>query len=935
MTFIITSIHKEYIMEKILDWKKYEETAVQAIAEGCVLLENKNEVLPLKKDSVISVFGRIQNNYYKSGTGSGGKVNVTKVYSIVDGLEECGGVKLNTDLQEIYKEWEKDHPYDEGIGWGKERWSQDEMPLTDELVKSAADKSDCAIVIIGRTAGEDKDNSATEGSYLLTKEEKNMLGKVRKGFEKMIVLLNVGNIIDMSFIDEYSPDAVMYVWQGGMAGGIGTAAALTGKIAPAGKLPDTIAYNISDYPSDKNFGKLEGNAYAEDIFVGYRYFETFAKDKVRYPFGYGLTYTNFETECITSENDEKNQKLTAEISVKNTGKAAGKEVVQLYVKAPSGKLGKAARVLVNFGKTELLEPGKAQSLKFSVSYKDFASYDDSGVCGKKSCWVLEAGTYELFAGTDVRSAKEILSFNISSLLVIKECEEAMAPHKAFKRMHESDGKLVYEDTPLSTVSMIKRRKKRIPEEIKHVSETKYKLSDVVEGKASMVDFIAQFTDDDLSCIIRGEGMGSSLVTPGTASAFGGVSPRLRNELGLPAVCCDDGPSGMRLDCGIKAFALPNGTMLSSTFDKELVTKLYSFTGLEMINNKVENLLGPGMNIHRHPLNGRNFEYFSEDPYLTGMIGTAMVKGLRDSGVTGTIKHFCGNNQEANRYGQDSVISERALREIYLKGFEIAVESGYANSVMTTYGMVNGLYTASNYDLNTTILRKDWGFDGIVMTDWWTNINEENAPADKNNFSAMVRSQNDMYMVCSDGSTNSTGDNTLAALADGTLARSELQRCAINICNHVMRTEAMNRLMNKGTKVNIINRPKDPSDIELDDVEFIVLDGDKTFDLTYQECKANTNYILAFDVQRLGTYEVTLVGSSDLNSLAQLPCTLFVMGIPIASFTFHGTEGKEDSITKVITCPTRFIVSRLTCAANGLKLKEIRLKHISDEVKHWF
>ena len=272
-------------------------------------------------------------------------------------------------------------------------------------------------------------------------------------------------------------------------------------------------------------------------------------------------------------------------------------------------------------------------------------------------------------------------------------------------------------------------------------------------KGKIEDFVAQMTDYDLVCIIRGEGMGSPKVTPGTASAFGGVAPHLK-DMGIPCACCADGPSGIRIDTGTKAFSLPNGTLIASTFNTVLTEQLFELLGYEMEKNKVDSILGPGMNIHRHPLNGRNFEYFSEDPVLTGRLASAELKGLRKAGVTGTLKHFCGNNQETHRHEIDSVISERALREIYLKGFEIAVKEGKASSIMTTYGAVNGVWTAGRYDLNTTILREEWNFSGVVMTDWWANINETGNPPDKKNFAAMVRSQNDLYMVCSDSSTNS-------------------------------------------------------------------------------------------------------------------------------------------------------------------------------------
>ena len=922
-------------MKKILDWNIYGDTARKTIAEGCVLLEN-NGVLPLKKDSTVSVFGRIWSNYYKSGTGSGGKVNVDKVWNILEALEESGQVKVNQELKNIYLEWEKDHPYDEGMGWGKERWSQDEMPLTKELVASSAKKSDTALVIIGRTAGEDKDNSATQGSWYLSDGELDMLKKVRQGFDKMAVLLNVGNIIDMSFVDQIKPDAVMYVWQGGMLGGLGTADVLTGKIPPSGKLTDTIAKTIEDYPSNQWFGNRDGNFYCEDIFVGYRYFESFAKDKVLYPFGYGLTYTSFKFDTVSTEDKRDAKRVNLKIKITNTGNAASKEVAQIYVKAPQGKLGKAERVLVDFEKTELLEPGKSQVLDFSIPYESFASYDDGGYTGNKACFVLEEGNYKVYAGSDVRSAREVLSFDLNQLIVIKECEEAYAPVRAFERMHaDSNGKLTMQPAPLATIDMWQRRAERLPKEIPFTGDKGYKLKDVLDGKITIEAFVAQFTDEELACFPRGEGMGSSLVTPGTASAFGGVSPRLKEHFGIPVACCDDGPSGMRLDCGMKAFSLPNGTLIASTYNRKLVKELYTLTGLEMTATNVENLLGPGMNIHRHPLNGRNFEYFSEDPLVTGIIGSAMIQGLQAGGATGTMKHFCGNNQETNRFGQDSVISERALREIYLKGYEIAVKNG-GDSVMTSYGSVNGIHTPSSYDLNTTILRKDWGFKGIVMTDWWALLNEPGEVPNKTNFAVMLRAQNDIYMCCPDGKTDASGENTFKALADGSLTRAELQRTAINVCSHVMNTSAMKRLLNTQDEIEIINRPASPDDINMEDVEFIELGKDEiVIDLSYKESKANTNFVLAFDVKDFGAFEASLTASSELNELAQLPCTMFFQGIPMAGFTFNGSGGKDVTITKEIPLVTRFSICRLFVAANGLKLKQIKIKFLRSDCRSLF
>ena len=370
-------------MKKILDWEKYTSTAVKVAAEGIVMLKNDNNALPLNKDETVSVFGRSQLNYYKSGTGSGGMVNVSRVVGIVEGLLEAG-VKVNEELRKTYIEWEKENPYDLGKGWGSEPWSQKEMPLSDETVKRASLSGKTAIVIIGRTAGEEQDAKPEEGSYLLTSLEKDMISKVRKYFEKVIVLLNVGGLVDMSFVDDYSPDSVLYVWQGGMIGGTGVALVLTGDESPSGKLSDTIAYRVDDYPSSPFFGDRTRNYYTEDIFVGYRWFETFAKDKVRYPFGFGLSYTTFKLETISVKRDDY---LRFRVKVTNTGSCKGKEVVQLYVEKPQGKLGQPARVLCGFAKTKELAPGESQEVVIILtgSMSELASYDDSGCTGHPHC----------------------------------------------------------------------------------------------------------------------------------------------------------------------------------------------------------------------------------------------------------------------------------------------------------------------------------------------------------------------------------------------------------------------------------------------------------------------------------------------------------------------------------------------------------------------
>lgn len=915
--------------EKTLDWEQYLKTAAQVVSEGIVMLKNDNDALPLNPDDEIALFGRIQLHYYKSGTGSGGMVNVSKITGIPDGLLE-NGVSVNEELLDVYRKWDSENPFDLGDGWGKEPWSQTEMPLDEALVAHVSESSHTAIVIIGRTAGEEQDNSLHEGSYLLTAAEKDMLAKVRRHFPKMIVLLNVGNIIDMNELLSFDPDSVLYVWQGGMTGGTGTADVLTGKISPCGKLTDTIAANVNDYPSAPYFGDPYRNFYSEDIYVGYRYFETFARDKVLYPFGFGLSYTTFDI-AITGAK-QLSDKWDFTVKVTNTGNYSGKEVVQIYCKAPQGRLGKPSRVLCGYEKTDTLAPGKSQVMTISVSNAQIASYDDSGVTGHAHCFVLEEGTYRFYAGSDVRSAKEFYHCPQNSTEVISRHEQALAPVESFDRIHPeiSGGRYVIrmENVPLSHVDEAKRRQDNLPKEIPFTGDKSIRLADVKNGTHTMDEFIAQLTDYDLSCMIRGEGMNSPKVTAGTAAAFGGVSDEL-TALGIPCGCCDDGPSGMRLDCGTKAFSLPNGTMIACTFNRTLIRELFSLTGLEMIANKVDCLLGPGMNIHRHPLNGRNFEYFSEDPFLTGTIASAQLKGLHSAGVTGTIKHFCGNNQETDRHDTNAVISERALREIYLKGFEIAVKEGNADSIMTTYGPVNGVWTAANYDLTTQILRNDWGFTGFAMTDWWAKINRRGQAVDKSDLAAMAMAQNDVYMVCSCGAQND--DNILASLKDGSLQRSELQRCAANICRFLMNTHAFDRLLGTECRINIINRPADESDVDESTVKFYELDGDLTIDLSDICTDKGTNYSFGLDILTAGTYEMTLTASSTQSEVAQIPVTLFSLGTAYGTFTWNGTNGLPVSHRIDIPLFSRYTNLRLFFAQGGLDMHSIRFRLVSTEL----
>ena len=910
-----------------LDLERYAVLARQATAEGCVLLENEGQALPLREGERVAVFGRMAFHYYKSGLGSGGLVNTRYVVGILDALKDCKEIRLDEKLMGIYEDWIRENPFDEGQGWGRVPWCQKEMEVTDEMLGCARD-NDVSLVIIGRTAGEDQDNNAGPGSYCLTETEEDMIRRVCQVSKRTVVVLNVGNIIDMSWVEKYHPQAVLYAWQGGQEGGNGVADVLTGKVCACGKLTDTIAQSIEDYPSTENFGDPFKNYYKEDIYVGYRYFETFAKDKVLYPFGYGLSYTSFGIKAEILKNSE--EELTVSAEVVNTGAVKGKEVVQVYAKVPQGKLGNPARKLIGFAKTGELKPGEKEEVVIVIPKYDLTSYDDSGVTGHKSCYVLEEGTYEIFVGSDVRSAESAGCYE-EKFRVVEKLQEAYAPVEKFSRMKAvlmPDGsyQAVTEKVPVRTVDPQERRKQNLPETLAYTGDKGYKLVDVLDGKVSMENFVAQISEEDLIAMFRGEGMCSPKVTPGTAAAFGGVTESMK-ALGIPVGCCADGPSGIRMDCGTKAFSLPNGTALGCTFNTELVSDLYEMTGKELRLNKIDSLLGPGMNIHRNPLNGRNFEYISEDPLLTGRICAAQVKAMAKSGIGSTIKHFCGNNQEVGRSTSDSVMSERCLREIYLKGFEMAVREGGARSVMTTYGSVNGLWTAGSYDLCTTILRKEWGFEGIVMTDWWAKSNYEGHQAEVQVKAPMVAAQNDIYMVVSDAKANPEKDDVEEMLHAGKLTLGELQRNGANILGFLLKSPSILLLTDRicAEELEVMNT-KEADDVDAGDLIAITSDPE-TQEMVVDgsllhPAKGNTD-ILAVTNDYMGEFTVKFVLRSELGELAQLPISVFMDNIHKMTVSVQGTNGKwvEESRPFDMSFGHNHYI-KLYYGADNLEIKEI-------------
>lgn len=737
-------------------------------AEGVVMLKN-NGVLPLK--GKIAVFGRCQLDWFCCGYGSGGDVNAPYKTNLLDALENNRRVKVNADIADYYKKYIEKHPADEGF-WGHWPYSFPE-PVPEELIKNASKTSDTAIMVIGRAAGEDRENRLAKGSYYLTDKEIKLLDLLTENYKNTVVILNCGNIIDMNKIESYGNkiSALLIAFQGGMESGNAVAEVLTGTVNPSGRLTDTIARYYADYPSAESFGGKDFNNYAEDIYVGYRYFETFAPSSVLYPFGFGLSYTDFSVECTEFSCDKT--KITVSVKATNTGKLAGKHVIQLYCEQPDSRLKTPKRILCGFAKTSLLEPQESETVEFIIPFYGISSYDE-----KSASYILQGGEYAFILSDCAKGGAEIGRIKFREK-TIKQHENICAVKDAFKTVDDNI-------TNAFRYDLKQRITDRLPEEIRRTADNGYKLSDVKSGKIKLDDFVSQLNDDELEALTRGDFiMNSPLGASGNAGVLGGVLQSLRDK-GVPALTCTDGPAGIRLT--VKRSLLPTGARIAASWNLELAEEVYAFAALEMKEAGSDILLAPGMNIHRNPLCGRNFEYFSEDPFVTGKMAAAVIRGIQSQGGAACPKHFACNNQETARSINDSRVSERALREIYLKGFEIAVKEAKPKCIMTSYNKINSVYNYNNYDLVTTVLRGEWGYKGCVMTDWWVKHTVSPEFPLLRDSAYRVRAQVDVLMPGTNGKPmfkkDFKNDGTLfesVGAADG-LTLAEIQRTAKNVLN---------------------------------------------------------------------------------------------------------------------------------------------------------
>lgn len=780
--------------------KEHRMLSKEAAKETMVLLKNEQHTLPLAEGTKVALFGKATFDYVKGGGGSG-DVTVSYIKNIYDGLNEIlDRVYIEPELVSFYRK-KVSHQYANGIEPGMTK----EPLLTDEQYKRARAFTDTAIISLCRFSGEGWDRRSKfgakaclpsdkpvdperetfeDGDFYLTANERTMIEQVKQYFPHIIVVLNVGGMVDTSwFLADDKIQAVLLSWQGGMEGGTATAELLCGKGNPSGKLSDTFAQSLEAYPSSYNFHENDKYVnYTDDIYVGYRYFETLpaGKDHVNYPFGYGLSYTTFslKTDAITRANDTSDVLL--QVTVTNTGKVPGKEVVQIYGSAPQGVLYKPAKCLIAFEKTRCLAPGEQQILRFSVSLDALASYDDLGKI-QPSAYVLEKGDYTIWAGTSVQDVKCVATITREQDQIVRQLSRHLAPTALPKRLL-ANGE--YEELPQSEGN--DPNKYDLPFQDKAgvdgltpayrqlegvlLWSWRFKpgirpFTEVVDGTMTLDDFVAQMTDDELIHLVGGQ------PNTGVANTFGiGNMP----EYGIPNIMTADGPAGLRVEkeTGVTTTAWPCATGLACSWNTDLVYQVGKAAAKEIKENNIGVWLAPGVNIHRSPLCGRNFEYYSEDPLLAGKIGAAMVRGIQSQHIAATVKHFACNNKETDRKDSDSRVSERALREIYLKAFEIIVTEADPWCIMSSYNMINGHRASECQELLQGILRDEWNYQGMVTSDWWT-FGEH--------YKEIVAG-NDLKMACG------FPDRLKEAMKKGLIQRQDLITCVKRILQLILKID---------------------------------------------------------------------------------------------------------------------------------------------------
>lgn len=791
-----------------------------AAKEGMVLLKNDRQVLPIRDGKRIALFGKGLADYVQGGGGSA-MVYGPYTRSIADGFEALNRegritMPLFQGTLDYYRQ-EVKKQYAEGIAPGMVR----EPQLPDTLVQQAAMYADLAVIVISRFSGEAWDRTCEgdkgkeiigvdeaalmqrasevfpKGDFYLTDEEEQMVEKVCSAFSDVAVVFNVGGMIDTTwFAHNDRIAAALMAWQGGIEGGLAAAELLCGIGTPSGCLTDTYVQRLEDYPGTDTFHDSPYNVdYFEDIYVGYRYFETIpgAAEKVVYPFGYGLSYTRFtlEQQGMTISSERADAMISLTVNVTNVGSYRGRKTVQVYYQAPQGLLGKPSKVLAGFAKTKELAPGESQLLTIAFPATQMSSYDDLGKIAE-AAWVMEKGSYRLYVGEHVQHLQEaLMTFDLEEDVVVSQLSHRLSPVGLVKRMR-ADGSfedLPYEEEALrvepgdANRNMAMEQPTYRPRQLEaelmgygpawrgvaplYVFEQRQpiRLIDVAEGRKTLDELIAAMSDEDLAWMLGGQ------PNTGVANTFGFGGNQV---FGIPAVMSADGPAGIRIhpDTGVQTTAFPCAASLACSFDPEVLYKVGRCIGMEAKENNISVWLAPGICIHRSPLCGRNFEYYSEDPLVAATLAGAVIEGCQSVRVAATVKHFAFNNKECNRRSANARVSERAAREIYLKAFEIIMKEHTPWAVMTSYNPVNSQRCSESSDLLNGILRGEWGYEGMVMTDWWGH--------------------GEQYLECKAGGDVKMAvgwpERLLDAVKNGALTREEMETAVRHVLNMILKLD---------------------------------------------------------------------------------------------------------------------------------------------------
>lgn len=796
-----------------------ERIAYLAALESIVLLENHGHVLPLVPGK-IALYGAGAERTTKGGTGSG-EVNERHSVSIREGLEK-NGFEITT------QNWLRD--YDEEyqsvfVNAPKIKMTElldinimdhlPQLPLGREITDTDIQQSACdtAIYVVTRQAGEGADKKLEKGEFDLAQVEIDNIKRIASSYQKTVLIINAGSYMDLTPIEDCGISALIFYCQQGMQGGNALADILCGKVSPSGKLTDTWAKTYEDIPFHDEYSYLSGDTtqeyYKEGIYVGYRYFDTYRVEP-KYHFGYGLSYAEF---AITGTVQIQGEQVCVHVQVKNTGSTAGKEVVQVYVSPPNGTLKKEYQRLAAFAKTTLLQPGEVQQLQLTFSMRDMASF-----CEQSSSYILDAGDYIVRLGNSSKYTTPTAVIHLDALAIVSQ-------HQAICGRTEPVQELVpvtrENEDDLSQVPTLVLCAEAIPTELVRYSKQQMNPDpqvDEILNRLSIKDMIELCVGPGFTGLMSS----NAVFAPG---AVGRTTDRLLKK-GLPNANFSDGPAGLRImqisalgrsgrlkfvegnnlisimdqmpDWLLKplranerkdtlyyqyASAFPVGTAMAQTWNMQLCEQVGQAISREMDDYLITFWLGPSMNIHKNPLCGRNYEYMSEDPLLTGKIAAAIVKGVQSiPGNYATLKHFACNNAEENRNHSNSNVNERALREIYLKGYEIAVKEAGAKAVMTSYNLVNGVHTNNSYDLCTNVLRCEWGFDGVVMTDWWAT------GKDTGHCDLAIQAGNDLIMPGS-----GVGKKEIQkGLQVGTVTEDELKMACANIIRSILYSNVIHK-----------------------------------------------------------------------------------------------------------------------------------------------